>query len=469
MGSGNDRYDLIVIGAGPGGYVAAIRASQLGMRVACVDKEEQLGGTCLRVGCIPSKALLDSTELCRYVLKDLKAHGIFVSDWDLYLSDMLRRKDQVVQTLTQGVAGLFKKNKITRFTGAARIIEPGRVRVTGPDESELASEHLLIATGSAPSELDALPFDGERIVSSTEALSFESIPERLLIVGAGYIGLELGSVWSRLGSDVFVVEMMDQILPGMDPEMARALQKVLEKPGFEFRFSSEVTQADVKDDQVVVRIEDGDGESSEVTVDNVLVAVGRRAYTEGLGLDNLEIETDKRGRIVVDEHYRTSVEGIYAVGDVIDRGPMLAHVAQEEGIACVERIAGQAGHVNYEAIPAAVYTWPELAWVGKSEAQCEAEGIETRIGKFPFRANGRARMLGEVEGFVKLITDARTDRVLGVFILGPRASDLVAECVVAMEFGASAEDIARTCHAHPSFPEVIKEAALDANGRALHV
>ena len=465
----NARYDLIVIGAGPGGYVAAIRAAQLGLSVACVEKEAALGGTCLRVGCIPSKALLDSSEYFSLAQHRFVDHGIKLDGLAIDVPAMIQRKDKVVKGLTKGVAGLFKKHKVERLTGTARLTGPNTVEIDGDDSGTIEADHVLIATGSSPTELSEIPFDGERIVRSADALAFDEVPARLLVVGGGYIGLEMGSVWSRLGGDVVVAEMMDQILPGVDPDLVNPLHKALEKQGLDIRLKTKATDASVSDDGVEVTLESDDGESQTETVDKVLVAVGRRPHTDGLGLEGVGIDLDERGRIVVDEHYRTSVHGVYAIGDVNDRGPMLAHVAQEEGIACAERIAGQAGHVNYDAIPAAVYTNPELAWVGKFESQCEDDGIDVNVGTFPFQANGRAQAFGESTGLVKVVADAESDRVLGVGILGPRASDVIAECVVAMEFGGSAEDVARTCHAHPTFPEAIKEAALDVDGRVIHM
>jgi len=465
----NAHYDLIVIGAGPGGYVAAIRAAQLGMSVACVEKEAALGGTCLRVGCIPSKALLDSSEYFSLAQHQFVDHGIELDGLAIDVPAMIQRKDKVVKGLTQGVAGLFKKHKIERLTGTARLAGSNTVEIEGDEAGTVEADHILIATGSSPIELGALPFDGERVVSSAEALEFDDVPERLLVVGGGYIGLEMGSVWSRLGSDVIVAEMMDQILPGVDPDLVKPLHKALTKQGLGIRIETKASDASVNDEGIEVTLQSEDGESQTETVDKVLVAVGRRPHTDGLGLDEVGVDLDDKGHIVVDERYCTSIEGVYAIGDVINRGPMLAHVAQEEGIACVERIAGRAGHVNYEAIPAAVYTNPELAWVGKFQSQLEDEGIEVEIGTFPFQANGRAKAFGESTGLVKIVADAETDRVLGVGILGPRASDIISECVVAMEFSASAEDIARTCHAHPTFPEAIKEAALDVDGRVIHM
>jgi dihydrolipoamide dehydrogenase len=465
---GNREFDLVVIGAGPGGYVAAIRASQLGMRVACVERESALGGTCLRVGCIPSKALLDSSELYALAKKHFATHGVKVSGVELDLGAMMQRKERVVRTLTSGVASLFEKNRVARIRGEARLLGAGCVEVSGPDAGRLQAKHILVATGSEPVPLRALPFDGERIVSSEQALSFPEVPGRLLVIGAGAIGLELGSVWSRLGAEVLVVELLDRIVPTMDAEMGRALQRGLERQGLKFRLGARARSATVgADGTVEVVVEGGDGDTTTVRADRVLVAVGRRPFTAGLGLEEVGVRLDPQGRILVDERFQTSVEGIYAIGDVIG-GPMLAHKAQEEGIACVEGLCGQAAHVNYEAIPNVVYTWPELASVGKTEEQCREAGIPVRTGSFPFLANGRARCLEEREGFVKVIAEARTDRLLGVHILGPRASDLIAEAALAIEFGASAEDLARTCHAHPTLPEALREAALDAVGRVIH-
>jgi dihydrolipoamide dehydrogenase len=460
------RYDLVVIGAGPGGYVAAIRAAQLGMRVACVEKAPALGGTCLRIGCIPSKALLDSSELFWNTRRHMAVHGIRVADVTLDLPAMMARKDKVVRGLTQGVAGLFKKNGVSHVNGAARITAPGRVEVGGHDGQVLEAERILIATGSEPAPLPGFDLDGRHIVSSEEALAFDAVPARLLVIGAGAIGLEMGSVWARLGSEVRVVEILDRIVPGMDREMARALQKVLEKQGLTFSLATAARKAAVEDGRVAVTIETGGAATTE-SFDRVLVAVGRRPYTADLGLEGAGVALDARGRITVDHRFETSVPGVHAIGDVI-AGPMLAHKAEDDGIACAELLAGRAGHVNYDAIPSVVYTWPELAGVGKTEEECHEAGRAVRIGRFPFMANGRARAAEERDGLVKIIADASTDRVLGVHILGPRASDLIAEAVLAMEFGGSAEDIARTCHAHPTFSEAVREAALDVDGRSIH-
>ena len=478
MASGTDRhnqgsptstdFDLIVIGAGPGGYVAAIRAAQLGMRVACIEKEATLGGTCLNVGCIPSKALLDSSEHYHTLRHGLAAHGITVGDVAIDIAAMMKRKERVVKVLTQGVAGLFRKHRVERFTGTARMTAPDAVEVVnGAQRQNLRARRVLIATGSAPVELPGLPFDGRYVVSSTEALSLTQVPQRLLVVGAGAVGLELGSVWSRLGARVLVAEFLDRIVPGMDRGMGEQLQKSLEKQGMTFRLRTAARQAVVRDGAVHVTLESESKTSAEIC-DLVLVAVGRRPFSEGLGAREIGVQYDDRGRVTVDAHYATSVPGVYAIGDVI-AGPMLAHKASDEGIAAVEGMAGQPGHVNYDAIPTVVYTWPELASVGLSEEQARSQQIEFRAGTFPFIANGRARCMNETDGGVKILADVKSDRVLGIHILGPRASDIIAEAAVAMEFGASAEDLARAAHAHPTLPEAVKEAALAVHQRALHI
>jgi dihydrolipoamide dehydrogenase len=458
--------DLVVIGAGPGGYVAAIRAAQLGLRVACVEKADALGGTCLRIGCIPSKALLDSSELYREARERFAAHGIR-ADVALDLPAMLRRKDQVVAGLTNGVAALFKKNGVQHVRGTARLEAPGAVEVVHEGASQrLDARHVLVATGSAPATLPGFDVDGTHVVSSTEALAFEQVPARLLVIGAGAVGLELGSVWARLGSEVHVVEMLDRVAVGFDAELAGALQRALERQGLSVRLSAAAKGATVRDGRVEVTVEAG-GQTTTELWDRVLVAVGRRPFTDGLGLEALGVARDARGRIEVDDRFQTSVPGIHAIGDVI-RGPMLAHKAEEEGIACVELLAGQAGHVNYRAIPNVIYTAPELASVGWTDVEARAAGHEVKVGTFPFLANGRARALGERDGRVKIVADARTDRVLGVHVLGPRASELIAEATLAIEFSASAEDIARTSHAHPTLAEAVREAALAVGGRSIH-
>ena len=463
-----DRYDLVVIGAGPGGYVAAIRAAQLGMRVACVEKDGALGGTCLNVGCIPSKALLDSSELFHQARHGLGAHGVKVSGVELDLGAMMTRKDRVVRGLTQGVASLFKKNKVVWVQGAARLAAPGRVAVRGAQgEQTLEAARVLIASGSEPAPLRTLPFDGERIVSSTEALSLSRVPARMLVVGAGAVGLELGSVWSRLGAEVTVVEIVDRILPGMDGGMAGQLQRALERQGLSFRLATEARGAVRAGNGVRVTVASKDG-SADVEADVVLVAIGRRPYMNGLGVRELGVKVDERGRIVVNDRFETSVAGVFAIGDVI-AGPMLAHKASEEGVIAVECMAGQPAHVNYDAIPNIVYTWPELASVGLSEEEAAARGVAVAVGTFPFVANGRARCLNETDGGVKVLAGVRTDRIVGLHILGPRASDLIAEAALAMEFDASAEDVARSIHGHPTLPEAIKEAALAVSKRAIHI
>jgi len=458
-------FDLIVIGAGPAGYEGAIRASQLGLRVACVEREPQLGGTCLRVGCIPSKALLESSELYREAQHGFAAHGIR-AQVELDLAAMHARRTSIVGGLAKGIEGLFKKNKITRFAGQGVLTAPGAVRVESKEGArELHAKHVLIATGSRVAPLRGVELDGERIVTSTEALAFDEVPRHLVVIGAGAIGLELGSVWSRLGAKVTVLEFMDRILAGTDGEIAAEARKLLEKQGLVFRLGARVTAARVQKGKGV-RVECEGQEPIEC--DRVLLSVGRIPNTEGLGLEALGLELDKRGRIPVDEAWQTKLAGVYAVGDVI-AGPMLAHKASEEAVACVERIATGYGHVNYGAIPNVVYTAPEIASVGKTEEELKEAGRAYRKGSFPFLANARARALGQTDGRVKLLADSETDRVLGVHILGPRAGELIAEAVSALEFGASAEDLARTCHAHPTLPEALKEAALAAHGRTLNL
>ncbi|MBL9135035.1 MAG: dihydrolipoyl dehydrogenase [Verrucomicrobiales bacterium] len=459
-----ESFDIIVIGAGPGGYVAAIRASQLGMRVACVEKESALGGTCLRVGCIPSKALLESSECFEAARHTFKQHGILVGDVGLDLAAMLRRKDLVVAALTKGVEALFKKNKVTRYAGHARLAGPSKVIVTGAKETvELTAPHIIVATGSRSTPLKGIEMDGDRIGTSTEALQYAAVPGHLVVIGAGYIGLELGSVWRRLGSKVTVLEYLDRILPGMDMELAAEAKRIFEKQGIEFRLKSKVTSARVIDGRCVVRFNDED----LIDCDRVLVSVGRTPNTDDLGLDTVGIQPDERRKIPVDERFRTTASGIYAIGDVIT-GPMLAHKAEEEGVAVVEAIATGTAHVNYDVIPGIVYTHPEIATVGKNEEELQAAGIAYRKGVFPFMANGRARALAATEGRVKILADATTDRVLGIHILGARAGDLIAEAAAAMAFGATSEDIARCCHAHPTLSEAIKEAALAVDNRAIH-
>jgi len=459
-----DSFDVVIIGAGPGGYVAAIRAAQLGLDTCIVERYPALGGTCLNVGCIPSKALLESSELFHAASTRFAEHGIDVGAGPgLDLAVMMARKQRIVKELTDGVAGLMKKNKVTVVQGTASLAARDRVQV---GERQIEARHIILATGSAPVALPFLPFDGERVVSSTQALAFDAVPGHLVVIGAGAVGLELGSVWRRLGAQVTVVEMMPQIVPPADGQMAKALQRSLKAQGIEIRLGTRVTAGEVAGDEVRLTLQDSKDVSQELAADRVLVSVGRRPFTEGLNLEAVGVETE-RGRVKVDDGLRTSVERIYAIGDLV-RGPMLAHKAEDEGVAAAERIAGLPGHVNYDAVPSVVYTSPELAWVGLTEEQCKEQGLKPRVGRFLFRANGRAKALGEEEGMVKILAHPDTDRVLGVHILGPRASDLIPEAVLGLEFAASSEDIARTMHAHPTLAEVVKEAALAVDGRAIH-
>jgi dihydrolipoamide dehydrogenase len=463
-----DHYDVVIIGAGPGGYVAAIRAAQLGFKTACIESGSSLGGTCLNIGCIPSKALLQSSEKFSEARHALAEHGIKVGEVALDLGAMMSRKDKVVTTLTRGVEFLFRKNKVDWLKGKGRITAPGRFVVEGGDGAaqEIEATSIVIATGSQSTPLSGFDIDEKRIVSSTGALSLDRVPERLAVIGGGYIGLELGSVWRRLGSKVTVIEALDHIVPNMDRELGTALQRSLARSGLEFKLSTKVAALEEAAEGLTLELE-GSGRQSLVA-DVVLVAVGRRPYTDGLGLDAVGVARDNQGRVVVDDGFATNIPGIYAIGDVI-RGPMLAHKAEEEGIALAERLAGQKPHVDYDAIPGVVYTWPEVASVGKTEEELKAGDIAYRVGKFPFTANPRARANSYTEGFVKILAESGTDRVLGVHIIGPDAGTLIAEATAAKEFGASAEDIARTCHAHPTLSEAIKEAALAVDGRAIHI
>jgi dihydrolipoamide dehydrogenase len=462
-----DSYDVIVIGAGPGGYVAAIRAAQLGMSVACVEKRSTLGGTCLNIGCIPSKALLQSSEKYIETRHALSVHGITVGDVGLDLAKMMARKDKVVTENTRGIEFLFRKNKVDRVFGAARLVAPGRLEVEG--RTLTATRAIVVATGSDSVALPGLDIDETTILSSTGALALPAVPARLVVVGAGYIGLELGSVWRRLGSEVTVIEFLDRITPGMDAEVAVALQRILVKQGIVFRLGMKVMEAKRGADGVTVTIEPAAGGAREdIVADAVLVSIGRRPYTDGLGLETVGVARDNRGRIMIDKHYATNVPGIYAIGDVV-AGPMLAHKASDEGAAVAEIVAGEKPELDYDAIPAVIYTAPEVASVGKTEEDLKETGIAYKIGKFPFSANPRARAIGETEGFVKILASATDDRVLGVHIIGPDAGTIIAEAALAIEFGASAEDIARTCHAHPTLNEALKEAALAADGRAIHI
>ena len=466
-----NTYDLVVIGAGPGGYVAAIRAAQLGLNVACIDKRKSLGGTCLNIGCIPSKALLQSSEHYSHALHGLAAHGVNVGKVSYDLSAMMGHKDKVVKDNTKGIEFLFKKNKVTSYHGTASIKSATQVDVTSEDGKieSLKTGSVLIATGSESAPLPGVEIDEKQIVTSTGALTLETTPKHLVVVGAGYIGLEMGSVWARLGAEVTVIEFLDRITPGMDGEVAKAFQKILEKQGMTFKLGTKVTGAETLKTKVKLTVEPAAGGDAEtIDCDTVLVSIGRRPFTDQLGLDEAGVKTTDRGFIEIDEHFQTNVEGIYAIGDCI-RGPMLAHKAEDEGVAAAEIISGESGHVNYDVIPGIVYTWPEVASVGKTEEQLKEEGVDYRIGKFPFSANGRARAANETDGFVKLLADAKTDRVLGAHILGPDAGTLIHEIVVGMEFGASAEDIARTCHGHPTLSEAVKEAALAVDGRTIHI
>jgi dihydrolipoamide dehydrogenase len=463
-------YDLIVIGSGPGGYVCAIRAAQLGLKVAVVEKQKTFGGTCLNIGCIPSKALLYASEMFEEAAHGMAPLGIVVSPPKLDLPAMMKHKDDTVAANVNGVAFLFKKNKIEPFFGVGRIVAPGKVDVVSADGKtiNLETKAIVIATGSDVTRLPGVEIDEKVIISSTGALELAKAPAKLLIVGAGVIGLELGSVWSRLGAEVTVVEYLDRILPGMDGEVAKQFQRILEKQGFKFHLGHKVASVAKTASGAKAVIEPAKGgESQTLEADIVLVAIGRRPYTEGLGLEAVGVATE-RGQVVIDNHFQTNVPGVYAIGDVV-RGPMLAHKGEDEGVAVAEILAGQAGHVNYEAIPAVVYTSPEVAVVGKSEEDLKAAGIAYNVGKFPFTANGRARAMRHTEGFVKVLADAATDRVLGVHILGFGAGEMIHEGVVLMEFGGSAEDLARCTHAHPTMSEAIKEAAMAVAKRAIHI
>lgn len=468
-----NQSDLIVIGSGPGGYVAAIKAAQLGFKnVVCIDKRSTLGGTCLNVGCIPSKALLYSSEKYEDARKHFFSHGIVFGSLGFDLKAMLARKDHVVHELTQGIQFLFKKNKINHIVGTGTLIGNNQVEVTLADGSKQVwtAQNILIATGSESISIPGVNVDEERIVSSTGALSLQSVPERLVVVGGGYIGLELGSVWRRLGSDVTIVEYFDSIVPAMDKEVSKQLHKMLEKQGLKFKLSTKVEGVEKTSKKLKLSLTpaSGEGEKETLECDVLLLSIGRKPNTEDLGAENVGLKMDERGRIEVNHHFKTNIPGIYAIGDVI-KGPMLAHKAEEEGIAAVEIMAGQSGHVNYNAIPAVVYTAPEVATVGVTEEEAKASGTNYKVGKFPFSANSRAKAMGETEGFVKMISDAKTDRLLGVHIIGIDAGTLIAEAVTVMEFGGSSEDLARTCHAHPTLNEAVKEAALATFFKPIHM
>jgi dihydrolipoamide dehydrogenase len=464
-------YDLVVIGTGPGGYVCAVRAAQLGMKVAVVEKNATLGGTCLNVGCMPSKALLHASEMFEEAGHSFAKMGISVPAPKLDLPSMMNFKQQGIDGNVKGVEFLMKKNKIDVISGKGRILGTGKVEVSSGDgkTQTVETKNIVIATGSDVAKLKGIEIDEKRVVSSTGALSLDKVPSRLLIVGAGVIGLELGSVWSRLGAQVTVVEFLDRILPGMDGEVAKQFQRILEKQGFAFKLGAKVTGVDTSGKTLIAQIEPAAGGKSEtLEADVVLVAIGRVPYTEGLGLKEAGVALDDRGRVQIDAHFATSVEGVYAIGDVV-AGPMLAHKAEDEGVAVAEILAGQAGHVNYDVIPGVVYTTPEVSAVGKTEEELKQAGAAYTVGKFPFTANGRSKVNQTTEGFVKVLADAKTDRVLGVHIVGREAGEMIQEAAVLMEFGGSAEDLARTCHAHPTRSEAIKEAALAVGKRAIHM
>ncbi len=464
------QFDVTVIGSGPGGYVAAIRCAQLGFKTAIIEKYPTMGGTCLNVGCIPSKALLDSSEHFYNAKHSFADHGIIINDPVADLGRMIARKNEVVDQTTKGIQFLMDKNKITVFEGVGSFESSTQVKVTKNDGSTelLDSKYIIIATGSKPSNLPFINLDKERIITSTEALELKEIPKHLIVIGGGVIGLELGSVYKRLGSDVTVVEFMDKIIPTMDGSLSKELNKVLRKQGMKFNLSTGVQSVERNGDTVKVTAKDKKGEEVVFEGDYVLVAVGRKPYTEGLGLEKAGVDLDERGRVKTNDHLQTNVSNIYAIGDVV-AGAMLAHKASEEGVLVAEQLAGQKPHINYNLIPGVVYTWPEVAAVGKTEEQLKAEGVEIKIGNFPMRALGRSRASGDVDGFVKIIADAKTDEILGMHMIGARAADLIAEAVTAMEFRASAEDISRMSHAHPTYAEAVKEAALDATGKiAIH-
>src|SRR5216110_1886134 len=464
-----EKFDVVIIGSGPGGYIAAIRAGQLGLKTALVEKVKNLGGTCLNIGCITSKALLTSSDHFMFAKKEAEKHGVMFDGVRVDLGKMQQRKDKVVKTFTSGVRALMKTNKITTFEGFGTIAAPGKVSVKSSDgqTQELETKNIVIATGSVAIELPFAKFDGKTIVSSTEALCFEEAPKKFLVIGAGAIGLELGSVWNRLGSEVTMLEFLPRIALGFDLELSNLLRRALTAQGIKFHLETKVTGVKIENGRAIASA-DKANEKLTFEADKVLVSVGRKPFSEGLGAEKLGVEFDERKRIKVDKHFRTNVEGIYAIGDVI-AGPMLAHKAEDEGIACVEIIAGKAGHVNYEAIAGIIYTNPELAGVGLTEDQAKEKGIDVRIGKFPFRANSRALCSDDVEGMVKFVADAKTDRVLGAHILHHAASELIAEAVSVIEFGGSSEDIGRTCHSHPTLSEAVREAALNVEKRALHI
>jgi dihydrolipoyl dehydrogenase len=467
-----ETFDVVIIGSGPGGYVAAIRAGQLGLKTAIVEKDKELGGTCLNIGCIPSKALLTSSDHFMWAKKEAAKHGIIIENPTVDLNKMQQRKDKVVRTMTGGVRALMKTNKVTTFEGLGTITAPGKVSVkssSGPAEAgqEIETKNIIIATGSAPIELPFAKFDGKTIVSSTEALTFTEAPKKFLVIGAGAIGLELGSVWSRLGSEVTMLEFLPRIAVGFDLELSNLLQRSLTAQGMTFHLETKVSAVKIDNGRAIATATKGN-EELNFEADKVLVSVGRKPFSEGLGAEKVGVEFDEKKRIKVDKHFKTKVDGIYAIGDVI-AGPMLAHKAEDEGIACVEGIAGKDGHINYDAVAGIIYTNPELAGVGLTEEQAKEKGIDYRVGKFPFRANGRAVANEELDGMVKFIADAKTDRILGAHILQHAASELIAEAVSVIEFGGSSEDLSRTVHAHPTLSEAVKEAAMNVEKRALHI
>ena len=465
-----NNFDLVVIGGGPGGYVCAIRAAQLGLKTACVESRGALGGTCLNVGCIPSKSLLNLSENYHKAKKDFNQQGIEISEIKLNIEKMMLNKNKSIQVLTKGVEFLFKKNKVTYIKGKGVVFSKNDIIVYGKNNSRssIKARNIVIATGSEVTSLPGIEINEKNIVSSTGALSFNKVPDKLAVIGGGYIGLEMGSVWSRLGSEVTVIEYLDFITPGMDREVSNEFQKILTKQGIKFKMGSKVNTVNSKGDSVTISYTDiKNSKEEKIVVDKVLVSVGRKPYTEGLNLSKIGVKLDNKGRIEVNDKLQTSIENIYAIGDVI-KGPMLAHKAEEEGIAVAEILAGQAGHVNYDVIPGVVYTSPEVATVGKTEEQLKSQNQSYKVGKFPFLANSRAKVNNETDGFVKILADSKTDKVLGVHIIGPHCGDMIAEMALAMEFGASAEDIARTCHAHPTHTEAIKEAALAVDKRPIH-
>ncbi len=464
-----EKFDVVIIGSGPGGYIAAIRAGQLGLKAALIEKEKELGGTCLNIGCIPSKALLTSSDHFTFVKKEAQKHGIVVDGAHVDLAKMQQRKDKVVKTFTGGVRALMKTNKVATFEGLGTITAPGKVSIKSSkgEQQEIETKNIVIATGSTPIELPFAKFDGKTIVSSTEALTFTEAPPKFLVIGAGAIGLELGSVWARLGSEVIILEFLPRIAVGFDLELSNLLQRSLTAQGITFHLEAKVSAVRIDNGRVIATASKGK-EELKFDADKVLVSVGRRPFSEGLGAEKVGVEFDEKKRIKIDKHFRTNIEGIYAIGDVI-AGPMLAHKAEDEGIACIEIIAGKAGHINYDAIAGIIYTNPELAGVGLTEEQAKEKGLDYRVGKFPFRANSRALANEDVDGMVKFVADAKTDRILGAHILQHAASELIAEAVSVIEFGGSSEDLGRTCHSHPTLSEAVKEAALNVEKRALHI